>query len=635
MYFKNKFSLKDIFINFKIPLIVIGCIVLLIIIILLILNLFKKEEINYFITLLGDEYITLYKGDEYIEPGYTGSDNKNNDLTSYVIIDNQVDIHNTGDYEITYTLNDTIKSRYVKIIDKPIGATYIYLRGNTNIYLNIGDEYVEPGYDVIDTVDGNLIDKLKVSNNIDINKAGTYQVIYSVVNSSGVTTSKVRNVIVMDSDVSLTLNNTNYTNKDVSINIYVNDNYFDYLILPNGNKITDKNYTYNVSDNGTYKFTIYNKTGNSKEKSINVSNINKTSPSGSCSGSYENGKSTIKINASDDIGISKYVINGASYTSNLVTINSEMKTANVTIYDKAGNTKGISCNLVKKNDTSQKDEVVKSNKLEMHFIGSKGVYDDAILIRTDNKTIMIDGGSWSCRNYVTPYLKELGVKKIDVMIGSHLHYNHIQTQGDLLDNFDVSNIYYPDDIYTCHSYGSCDTNDQAYVLSAINKYGKKPVILKPGEKVTIGEMEIYILAPQKIITGLYSQNANSFIFILKYYNNTFMFTGDAGASQLNGSKLKTYADKLGISLDVDLLKYPHHGNASLYDNFLSYIKPEYTVVPNYNKAIFPYSENINVLNKYGVKMYRQSDSSNGNILVTSDGNNINIKMGVTASQYKR
>jgi len=346
--FKNNFSLKDIFINFKIPLIVIGCIVLLIIIILLILNLFKKEEINYFITLLGDEYITLYKGDEYIEPGYTGSDNKNNDLTSYVIIDNQVDIHNTGDYEITYTLNDTIKSRYVKIIDKPIGATYIYLRGNTNIYLNIGDEYVEPGYDVIDTVDGNLIDKLKVSNNIDINKAGTYQVIYSVVNSSGVTTSKVRNVIVMDSDVSLTLNNTNYTNKDVSINIYVNDNYFDYLILPNGNKITDKNYTYSVSDNGTYKFTIYNKTGNSKEKSINVSNINKTSPSGSCSGSYENGKSTIKINASDDIGISKYVINGNSYTSNLVTINSEMKIANVTIYDKAGNTKGISCNLERK-----------------------------------------------------------------------------------------------------------------------------------------------------------------------------------------------------------------------------------------------------------------------------------------------
>jgi len=33
----------------------------------------------------------------------------------------------------------------------------------------------------------------------------------------------------------------------------------------------------------------------------------------------------------------------------LVTINSEMKTANVTIYDKAGNTKGISCNLEDKN----------------------------------------------------------------------------------------------------------------------------------------------------------------------------------------------------------------------------------------------------------------------------------------------
>ena len=103
----------------------------------------------------------------------------------------------------------------------------------------------------------------------------------------------------------------------------------------------------------------------------------------------------------------------------------------------------------------------------------------------------------------------------------------------------------------------------------------------------------------------------------------------------NEKTQKEVADKLGISLDVDLLKYPHHGNASLYDNFLLYAKPEYTVVPNNNKPAYPNSTNKAMLDKYNVKMYRQSDSSTGNILVTSDGNKIEITMNVKAEQYKR
>lgn len=631
---KNKS--KKLFDKSMIPLVVF---ILLFVFGIVLLVIDKVNNSKYSIDLLGEEYITLYKGDSYVEPGYLGFNSKKKDISSQIIVDNQVDMDTVGEYIITYTLNNQIKSRYIKVIERPVGATYIYLYGDMDVYLDLGEKYVEPGYDVVDTIDGSIDEKVEINSNVNISKAGVYHVKYSVVNSSGVTTIAVRNVIVIDSDISLTLDNTGYTNKSINIKVYANDNYFNYMILPNGDKVTSKSYSYQVSENGEYKFTIYNKKGTSKEKTIKVSTINKTIPSGSCTGSYGNGKSIIKVNATDDIGISKYVINGNSYATNLITINSEMKNVSVDIYDKAGNTKTISCNLEKKVESSSgsgnNSDNVKSNKLEMHFIGSKGYYDDAILIRTDNKVIMIDGGSWGCRDYVTPYLRELGVKKIDAMFGSHLHYNHIQAQADLLDNFEVDKIYYPDDIYTCNSYGSCDSSDQKYILSAINNHGKTPVVLKPGQKITVGEMEIFVLAPEKIITGSYCQNANSFIFILKYYNNTFMFTGDAGASQLNGTKLKPYADRLGISLDVNLLKYPHHGNASLYDNFLSYIKPEYVVVPNYNKPSFPYSENVNMLNKYGVKMYRQSDSSNGNILVTSDGNNIKITMGVTASQYKR
>ena len=108
---------------------------------------------------------------------------------------------------------------------------------------------------------GKLKDKLKIVSNVDTSKAGVYKVIYTVTNSSGITTSAVRTVIVMDSEMSVSLDNSNYTNGNVKINIYINDDMLDYLLLPNGDKVTDKIYTYEVSENGTYKFIMYNKKG--------------------------------------------------------------------------------------------------------------------------------------------------------------------------------------------------------------------------------------------------------------------------------------------------------------------------------------------------------------------------------------
>ena len=396
------------------------------------------------------------------------------------------------------------------------------------------------------------------------------------------------------------------------------------MILPDNNKVTTNKYSYKVSNNGTYTFKTYSKKGNVKESSIKVSNIDKITPNGSCSGNYKDGISTINVNASDNIGIDRYVINGKSYTSGNITINNELKTANITIYDKAGNSKDISCEIKKEN-----------KKLEIHFIAS-GAYDDAILIRTDNKTILIDGGQWYCRKYVTPYLKTLGITKIDAMIGSHLHFNHIQTQADILENFNVENIYYPDDIFTCATRKSCNTTDQQYILSEIKEKNITPKIAKPGNKVTIGEIELYFIGPENIITGDgYPQNYNSSIMILKFYNNTFMFTGDAGNSTLDINNLQKHANNLGINLNVDLLKYPHHGNATLKDNFLNTINTNYTIIPNYKAPHFPTTDNINKLKSHNIKMYRQSDSSTGNILVTSDGNNINIINNVKAEDYKR
>ena len=632
--FNNKKNILQILNRYK--LFILITIITITLIILIIFFTTNKKRTNYLI-LNGEENITLYQGADYIEPGYSAYNSKNENLNSNINISSNLDINNIGEYEITYTIGDITKTRTITVIEKPKEYTYIYLKtvnNDINVYLKVNEEYVEPGYQVFSSTGINLTDQVKVTGDVDISKKGTYKLIYSVIDSNNVTITATRTVIVMDSEISLSLSNDEYTNKDINIEIKVIDNYFDYMILPNGEKTTKTTLSYKVSTNGTYTFAVYNKRGNKKESSINVSNIDRTPPTGSCSGSYKAGKSTININANDNIGISKYIIEGTEYitTDTKITksIPKKLEKANITIYDKAGNSNNFSCSLKSENTT----ENTKKNKtLEIHFIAS-GAYDDAILIRDENKTIFIDGGRWSCRKKVTPYLKTIGVTKIDIMIGSHLHYDHIQMQADILDNFTVNKIYYPDDIFNCVTNKSCTKEDQNYIVSGLNKHNKTPAIIKPGNKIKIDDLELYFLGPPKIINESAPQNTNSFVFILKFYNNTFMFTGDAAHSTLNVDKLKEHANILGIDLNIDLLKYPHHGNATLKDTFLEITDPEYTVIPNYLAPKYPHSSNINKLKKYNVEMYRQSDSSTGNILVTSDGKNIEIYNNITAENYK-
>ena len=610
----------------------LGCILILGLIFIFI----GRKKVSYYIDLSGNREITIYEGDIYIDPGYTARDSKGNDLTDKVVVNNMIDTLQEGEYQVSYTLGNTTEIRRVTVIEKPTGATIMYLKGSTTIYLKVGDTYQEPGYKVIDSVDGNLGDKVTVTGRVDTSKVGTYKLIYSVTNNSGVTTSKQRVIVVMDSNISLTLNNEDYTNKNVNINIYVMDNYFDYLILPNGNKVTSKSYTYEVSDNGEYKFIIYNKLGEKTEKTIRVKNIDKVSPTGSCSGTYGNGKSNITIKSSDNIGIQKYVIDGVSYVSNNITLDREVSSVSVRIYDKALNFKDISCSLSKRGSSKpgssspSSKPVIRSKNMEIHFIAS-GHYDDAILIRTDNKVILIDSGRWNCREKVIPYLKELGISKIDLMIGSHLDNDHIAAQGDILSKFIVDKIYYPDDIFNCVSNKTCVKFDQENILEALNKYNKKPEIIVPPKKIIVGEMELYFLAPNKITS---SKNDNSFIFILKFYNNTFMFTGDAGTT-LTVNNLQNNATLLGIDLKVDMLKYPHHGNASISWNTLDRLNPEYVIVPNNGASRYPNSDNRNMLSKKGIKVYRQSDSKTGNIVLLTNGNKIEVFNDAVASSYKR
>lgn len=196
--FKNNKKINFDFNKYKVPLIIGGGVLLLIILIIILISIFGNRS-KYTIELSGNDIITVYQGFDFIDPGFIASDKQGNNVASDVKVDSNVDTSKIGEYKITYTLENITKIRYVNVVERPDSIINFYLKGGDSeatITLNVGDTYNEPGYAIIDSVDGDLSDKVEVTGSVDTTKAGTYTLTYTVINSAGVTMSKTRKVIV-------------------------------------------------------------------------------------------------------------------------------------------------------------------------------------------------------------------------------------------------------------------------------------------------------------------------------------------------------------------------------------------------------------------------------------------------------
>ena len=179
----------------KKTLIIIGIIMLLLIVSIILFFIIRNIN-HYYLTLNGNSDITIYEGTIYNEPGFDAYDNKKNNLNNEVIVKSNLNSNTIGTYTITYSLHGKTKTRTIKVVAKPSVITVIHLNGDKNMYLNVGTTFSEPGYSAIDAIDGDLTNKVTINGNVDTSKRGTYRIIYSVINSNGVTTSEIRTITV-------------------------------------------------------------------------------------------------------------------------------------------------------------------------------------------------------------------------------------------------------------------------------------------------------------------------------------------------------------------------------------------------------------------------------------------------------
>ena len=248
----------------------------------------------------------------------------------------------------------------------------------------------------------------------------------------------------------------------------------------------------------------------------------------------------------------------------------------------------------------------KGNILKVHFI-DVGQGDSILIQSGEDHDMLIDAGENDQGDTVVTYLQGLGIDKLDYVIGTHPHSDHIGGLDDVINNFEIGKILLPPVEHTTKTYED--------VLSAISSQGLK--ITKPvvGDSYTLGETTFKIIAPNDD----YGDDLNNWSIGIKIINgeNSFVMCGDAEAL--------AEADilKNGIDISTDVLKLGHHGSkTSTSGAFLEKVNPEYAVISCGlgNSYGHPTEETLNKLRYNGVKVFRTDEQ--GTIIATSDGTDI-------------
>lgn len=252
-----------------------------------------------------------------------------------------------------------------------------------------------------------------------------------------------------------------------------------------------------------------------------------------------------------------------------------------------------------------------SNSLcKVHFIDvGQG---DSILIQLPTKEVaLIDGGDRDDAKQVTEYIKKQGIKKIDYLLVTHPHSDHLGALPSVVKTFEIGNIYMPK--------VTANTEIFKSLLTEINNKGLKIKQAKAGvDIINSQDLKFYILAPG---SDKYDEiNEYSIVAKLTYKNNSYLFTGDS--EKVSESEMI----KSGYDLKADVLKVAHHGGStSSTTDFLKQVSPKYSVISVGKDNIYghPHKELIERLTKAKTSILRTDQ--HGNILITTDGKEISVK----------
>jgi len=223
-----------------------------------------------------------------------------------------------------------------------------------------------------------------------------------------------------------------------------------------------------------------------------------------------------------------------------------------------------------------------------------GQGDSLMIAFPNNKgNILIDTGgivNFTKTNYeiststIIPYLKSIGIKKINYLVLTHGDFDHMGEAVNLVNGFKVEQV-----VFNCGEFNDLEKE----LIKVLNQ--KKIKYYSCVKELNIDNNKLYFLQTKKYD----NENDNSNVIYTELNGYKFMFMGDAGVD-----KEKDILDKYNLS-NVDVLKVGHHGSkTSSSKEFIDEINPKYGIISvgKNNRYGHPNKEVLN--NLENSKIYR-------------------------------
>ena len=251
-------------------------------------------------------------------------------------------------------------------------------------------------------------------------------------------------------------------------------------------------------------------------------------------------------------------------------------------------------------------------ELEVYFLDVGQGDSELIRIPDGDRVfnVLIDTGEYENADRLTDALRSLGIERIDALVCSHPHTDHMGCMARIVQRFDIGTVYMPripdDQAPTTSAYEA--------LLRAMEKKGLTAVPLHSGTEISCPEgAEFQVVAPEAgdVWEGL---NNYSGVIRLLYGDTSFLFAGDAEKD----SEYKIV--KEGHVVEADVLKCGHHGSrTSTTAKFLKAVAPDYVVIScgQDNDYGHPHEETLEKLNILGTSIYRTDTDKT--VLARSDG----------------
>ncbi len=259
-----------------------------------------------------------------------------------------------------------------------------------------------------------------------------------------------------------------------------------------------------------------------------------------------------------------------------------------------------------------------SGELEVHHI-DVGQADSTLVVTPDGETVLVDTGDWrSDGEQVISYLEEHGIERIDHLVATHPHADHIGGHAAVIEHLEEES----DGVGAVYDSGQPhDTQTYENYLDAVDAYGHELLLVEEGDRLPLDSeaVEAVVLNPSADSDGGEFHD-NSVALAVEFGDVRYLLTGDA-EREAESRLSREWAGRL----DADVYQAGHHGSStSSTGSFLDAVEPRVAVVSSGYDSQFghPHDEVLERFAERGIETYWTG--VHGDIVVTTDGTEVTV-----------